>query len=370
MFFLYVSNVSALENFYDIEKIDSLCYNNSIYLEYKNNTPVFYNNIKKQYIIKPPYIYSDKEFYPLIKKLNFKISNNTYNLIISKRDLNTTKDAIIFAPILSKKINISTNIYWEINPLKLNKTKVIGHYIYPEMGEVVARYENGEPAAIKVGNKLYVGFEPNEYSLANLIYIFIVKKTSFSILPIILIILTSLSLILLTFEDIKRKIMEYIYNILSTITFVIWRINVNNKDKVLLNKKRKGIYEYIVDNPGCHLRKISEDLNMALSTITWHLRILEKAELIKCKKVGNKIIYYPEGMDKEDLLLLYLTDTQSQIYEYLLNNKSHLRKIARDLDLNVETVRYNLRKLEDLELVKSKEENNKIVYYSDKIINI
>ncbi|AEH06952.1 winged helix-turn-helix transcriptional regulator [Methanothermococcus okinawensis] len=348
-----------------IDGVDINIYNNTVYLDYVNNSPVFYVGEKKEYIITPPYINADIEI-PLIKKLKFKITNNSklVNLIISHKDINTSTNAIIFAPLpSSKKINTSTTIYWVKDPLKLNKTQVIGYYTYPKKGEIIATYSNGEPAAIKIGNKIYAGFKPDKLSLANFIYIFMIKKVFTPPITMILLILASLLSIVSIFEALKKKLANFLLHMASTSVFVILRINTNSRDKVLLNTKRKEIYDYIIDNPGCHLRKLSEELNTPLSTLSWHLRILEKAELIKSKKIGNKIIYHPVGMDKNDLLLLYLNDTQNEIYQYLLNNDAHLRKIAKDLDMNVETVRYNLRKMEELDIIGAKEDGNKIVYH-------
>ncbi|NPA62776.1 MAG: ArsR family transcriptional regulator, partial [Methanococci archaeon] len=96
----------------------------------------------------------------------------------------------------------------------------------------------------------------------------------------------------------------------------------------------------------------------------WHLRILEKAELIKSERLGNKIIYLPVEMDVKDLPKLYLrNETQKKIFNYLLKNPAHLRKIAKDLNLNVETVRYNLKKMENVGIVETGEEGDKIIYY-------
>ncbi|WP_236953668.1 winged helix-turn-helix transcriptional regulator [Methanocaldococcus bathoardescens] len=148
--------------------------------------------------------------------------------------------------------------------------------------------------------------------------------------------------------------------------FPNWKLY--DEEKVLLNDTRKEIYKYISDNPGTYLREISKNLNKPVSTITWHLRILEKANLIKSKKFGNRIIYYPSNVDLKELPLLFLNETQKRIFEYLLKSPAHLRKIAKDLNLNVETVRYNLRKLETLGIVKHKEEKNKVIYYVDESI--
>jgi len=354
-----------------LENISQYIYNNTVYLSYENDIPCFYIGEKKEFVIIPPYIKVDDDIAPLIKKLRFKINNENYNLIITKRDINTDKMAIIFAPINgSKKVHGNNTIIWINDPLRLKQSEVEALYALPEKGEVIARYKDGKPAAIKINNKIYVGFKPNKNVLANLIYVHIVKRAS-NPLPYILftVFLTFASLILTFQETIKKKFLDLISALASVKVFILSRINVFNEEKVLLNDKRREIYNYILDNPGCYLRELSKNLNIPVSTLTWHLRILEKANLIKSKKFGNRLIYYPADMDMEDLLLLYLkNETQKSIFEYLLKSPAHLRKIAKDLNLNVETVRYNLKKMESLGIVKAKEEGNKIVYYINKSI--
>jgi predicted transcriptional regulator len=94
--------------------------------------------------------------------------------------------------------------------------------------------------------------------------------------------------------------------------------------------------------------------------------MLEKAGLIKSSKIGNKLVYYPSDFNAEDLVLMVTlkNNTAKRIVDYLARiGRAHLRKIAGDLDISVETVRYNLKKLERAGVVLSEEEGNRIVYY-------
>ncbi len=160
-----------------VENISRYIYNTTIYLSYKNDTPYFYIGEEKELKLIPPYIKVDEDIAPLVKGLGFKINNKRYNLIITKRDVNTSKMAIIFSPINgSKRIEGNRTILWIKDPLKIKQSKVEAYYILPKKGEIVAVYEDGKPAAIKINNKIYVGFKPNKEVLANLIYIHIVKK--------------------------------------------------------------------------------------------------------------------------------------------------------------------------------------------------
>lgn len=43
---------------------------------------------------------------------------------------------------------------------------------------------------------------------------------------------------------------------------------------ILLNDTRRMIYEFVLDNPGTHLREIIRELKISISTATWHLRMV------------------------------------------------------------------------------------------------
>jgi predicted transcriptional regulator len=55
------------------------------------------------------------------------------------------------------------------------------------------------------------------------------------------------------------------------------------------------VYSHIVNTPGSHLRGISRDLNMHLSTLRYHIDYLEKRELIESRKENNTRVYFAAG---------------------------------------------------------------------------
>jgi len=344
-----------------IKYITQLSYNKTIFVEYDDTgTPVFYTYLIKTYHIEPIKVCPIGIDENLIKNMGFKADKDDYDVLISSQIIETNKSAIYFAPLKNSiPYNKATSkIYWKIDPLNYKISTVKPKYKLPKVGEVVAIYEDGSPACIKVGNKIYCGFEANKEVLYNLLYIFMIKKVPYGVLTVIGAILFSSAFALsLKYPKIKNALED-------VGAFVICRITLTDKDKVLLNDTRREIYNYILNNPGCHFREISKNLNKSASTLNWHLRILEKSKLIGSRKFGNKIIYYPTGMDIRNLPLLSLKSKMSkQIYEYLLKNPAHLRKIASDLNANVETIRYNLKNMEKLGIVKRKEDGNKIIYY-------
>ncbi|WP_457613881.1 winged helix-turn-helix transcriptional regulator [Methanocaldococcus sp.] len=352
-----------------LDTIDQYLYGNEkIYLTYKNDTPHFYIGERQEYYLIPPYIKADDTIAPMIKKLGFKLNNSTYNIIITYKDITppSNKVAIIFSPINGSNVeNRSATIFWVVDPLKIKQSNVYALYSFPKTGKVIAVYDDGKPAIIRVDNKIYVGCKPNEDVLANLIYLIIIRRSGVPFYYLLLVVLIATISLLMTFQEaLKKKFLDVISFLASLKVAILARVNIFDEEKVLSNKTRQEIYNYILENPGSHLREISKNLNKPTSTIAWHLRILEKAELIKSERLGNKIIYLPVEMDVKDLPKLYLrNETQKKIFNYLLKNPAHLRKIAKDLNLNVETVRYNLKKMENVGIVETREDGNKIIYY-------
>ena len=55
------------------------------------------------------------------------------------------------------------------------------------------------------------------------------------------------------------------------------------KDDELDKFVRGQIYGYIKTNPGVHYNKIRREIDIKNGTLSYHLRVLEKTELIKCQ---------------------------------------------------------------------------------------
>ena len=113
------------------------------------------------------------------------------------------------------------------------------------------------------------------------------------------------------------------------------------------------------------MREIRRIFNVSLSTVLWHLRILEKSELIISKKVGNRLMFFPDDFDAENSELICIKKVKEVLACLEEEGASHIRGIARKLDMHPEVVRYNLRKLERAGVVesrKSRKEKNRVVY--------
>ena len=58
---------------------------------------------------------------------------------------------------------------------------------------------------------------------------------------------------------------------------------------ILELETRRKIYDFIQKFPGLHVREISRRLEIPFSTLQYHLRFLEKRELVKAKDDGKYI---------------------------------------------------------------------------------
>lgn len=65
--------------------------------------------------------------------------------------------------------------------------------------------------------------------------------------------------------------------------------------KALANKHRLAIFEYLRQNEwicvspkeGCNVGEIAQQFDLALSTVSHHLKVLHEAGLIKCEQCGQ-----------------------------------------------------------------------------------
>jgi len=140
---------------------------------------------------------------------------------------------------------------------------------------------------------------------------------------------------------------------------------------------RRKINDIISKNPGLHLSKIAELLNMRISLADYHLSYLEKNEIISSIKEKGFKRYYIKGkigsQDKKSLSLLR-QESPLKIVLYLLKNPYSLHKdILKSIDVAPSTLTYHLKKLMKYGLIELHEYETKkgfIVVDEKKIIGL
>jgi predicted transcriptional regulator len=152
----------------------------------------------------------------------------------------------------------------------------------------------------------------------------------------------------------------------------------DNKDQNTLPPNGRRIYEYIVDNPSCHVRKISRELDLAIGDTQYHLKILEKKDLIKSRRVGLFRMYYAVAVFRErqqSILAVLGQEVPRDIILFLIESPGATQiDIARHESLTPPTINWHMSRLIEIGLVSRRKKGKFVKYYTqgdtDDITNI
>lgn len=152
----------------------------------------------------------------------------------------------------------------------------------------------------------------------------------------------------------------------------------DNKDQDTLPPNGRRIYEYIVDNPSCHVRKISRELDLAIGDTQYHLKILEKKDLIKSRRVGLFRMYYAVAIFRErqqSILAVLGQEVPRDIILFLIESPGATQiDIARHESLTPPTINWHMSRLIEIGLVSRRKKGKFVKYYTqgdtDDITNI
>ena len=152
----------------------------------------------------------------------------------------------------------------------------------------------------------------------------------------------------------------------------------DNKDQNTLPPNGRRIYEYIVDNPSCHVRKISRELDLAIGDTQYHLKILEKKDLIKSRRVGLFRMYYAVAIFRErqqSILAVLGQEVPRDIILFLIESPGATQiDIARHENLTPPTINWHMSRLIEIGLVSRRKKGKFVKYYTqgdtDDITNI
>ena len=130
------------------------------------------------------------------------------------------------------------------------------------------------------------------------------------------------------------------------------------KLEILTNEKMVKILDFIKENPGIHARdsKIEEELDITRTPFLKHVMTLERFKLIRSKKIGKSLHYFlsevPEDYDKYKII--FLNPLIPKLLEQMFRDESvTVSKMGEILDIYPGTILYHLKKLKELNLVKS-----------------
>ena len=88
-------------------------------------------------------------------------------------------------------------------------------------------------------------------------------------------------------------------------------------DAVLSVQRRRELYEFVRRNPGYHLRELARLQSLTITVAEYHLRFLEKHELISSAMDGEYKRYFPRYLVGDRNGIPALTDRQKEILGFL-----------------------------------------------------
>lgn len=151
------------------------------------------------------------------------------------------------------------------------------------------------------------------------------------------------------------------YKLLVLFTLLLPLYSRIQKEDVLDQFVRGQIYGFIKTNPGVHYNQILRKVGVKNGTLSYHLGVLEKTELIQSRREGLKYrVFYPTGMNFPKAERFRLTDLQIRILDSIKSQPGLTQKeIARQLGQKPQTINYNIKVLDQAGLVSVLKEGRK-----------
>lgn len=88
-------------------------------------------------------------------------------------------------------------------------------------------------------------------------------------------------------------------------------------EDVLAVETRRKLFEFVRNSPGFHLREIARALEFSITLADYHLRFLEKHELVSATMDGEYKRYYPRSVPGTADARPALSEAQKQILAFL-----------------------------------------------------
>ncbi len=171
--------------------------------------------------------------------------------------------------------------------------------------------------------------------------------------------ISALTIVLIAFTETGK------YKFLALLPLLIPMYTRIQKEDVLDQFVRGQIYGYIKTNPGVHYNQIRRGIDVKNGTLSYHLGVLEKTELIKSRREGLRYrAFYPVGVKFPKIERFRLTELQISILDVINKNSGIGQKeIANKLDKKPQTINYNIKVLEQAGLIEVRKQGRRTGCY-------
>lgn len=139
----------------------------------------------------------------------------------------------------------------------------------------------------------------------------------------------------------------------------------------LMNPRRLAIFEHLWKIPCSHIRQISRAIKIPVESLKWHLKVLERSELIGAMRSERRVAFYPKGLIREEDVGLFaqLSNTKRRKIVKMLWEKPEgveLNEISSAMKISKQALHHHISILENLSVVKGFKEGRRAKYRLDK----
>jgi len=155
------------------------------------------------------------------------------------------------------------------------------------------------------------------------------------------------------------------YKFLALLPLLIPLYTRIQKEDVLDQFVRGQIFGFIKTNPGVHYNQIRRGMDIKNGTLSYHLSVLEKTELIKSRREGLKYrAFYPTCMKFPQNERFRLTELQISILDIIKQrNGINQKEIAKEIGKKPQTVNYNIKVLKQADLIELVRKGRKTICF-------
>jgi predicted transcriptional regulator len=125
---------------------------------------------------------------------------------------------------------------------------------------------------------------------------------------------------------------------------------------------RAELASAIEDNPGAYLSELADASDASMSTVRYHLKVLERETVVTPVKIRGKRRYFP-GDERADELAAAMADdaTESVLRALATVGPASVSALADELDRDPSTVTHHLDRLQESGLVERERDGRSVV---------
>lgn len=155
----------------------------------------------------------------------------------------------------------------------------------------------------------------------------------------------------------------------NTFNKIFWGttyMSQTKEDEIFELEKRRIIYNFVLNNPGMHLREISRKLNIPKTTLDYHLSYLRRKNLLVCKTEGKCNRYFAQykigSIDQKVLTILRQKIPRGIIILTFITDELYKSEFSTCLQIPITTISYHLKKLKKRDILEMRIKRGKSVY--------